>query len=98
MKRRTFIGSTAAALALATGRRAGGADRGPSPRLPVSAERASPRAPNLLRNGHFQDDWLSVLPQPQTLHWAYANAFYHRRVFNPDGWRCTGSWQWVDAD
>ncbi|MCI0462034.1 MAG: hypothetical protein L0Z62_34210, partial [Gemmataceae bacterium] len=38
------------------------------------------------------------MPQNQTLHWAYANTIYNRRDFNPDGWHCKGSWQWLDAE
>jgi hypothetical protein len=91
MRRRVFIVRTAAA---------GIAAAFLNPR-DIAAERASQvgQLPaNLLRNGDFQDDWLTQLPQNQTLHWAYANTFYNRRDFNPDGWTCTGSWQWLDAD
>jgi hypothetical protein len=65
---------------------------------PSAAYQRSPLSGNLLRNGSFQDDWLSQIPQNQTLHWAYANTFYNRRDFNPDGWTCTGSWRWVEAE
>ncbi len=79
----------AAALVHCATRRASAAEQ---------AARPGARANNLLRNACFQDDWLTLLPQPQTLHWAYANGFYNRRDFNPDGWSCTGNWQWADAD
>jgi hypothetical protein len=91
MQRRTFLTRTAvggAAALLMHGHSA----------TPGSAQSVQ-RAPlNLLRNGSFQDDWLSLLPQNQTLHWAYANSIYNRRDFHPDGWTCTGNWQWLDAD
>jgi len=57
-----------------------------------------PAPDHLLRNGSVQEDWLSLLPQNQTLHWTYLNAFYNRRDFNPDGCRCAGNWRWLDAD
>src|SRR5215472_8619179 len=102
MRRRVFLmRAVAVAAGTVVGSRAGrSAERG-SPAAPPAT--AAPRpgivAPNsLLRNGDFQDDWLSLLPQNQTLHWAYPTAFYNRRDFNPDGWRCTGSWRWLDAD
>src|SRR5215470_19765955 len=53
---------------------------------------------NLLRNGRFQDDWLTLLPENKNHHWCYSSEFYHRRDFNPDGWTCKGSWQWLNAD
>src|SRR5437016_944405 len=53
---------------------------------------------NLLRNGNFQDDWITLLPEMKNHHWNYSNDFYNRRDFNPDGWTCKGSWQWLDAD
>lgn len=60
---------------------------------------ASAQAPgNLLRNGDFQDDWITLLPENKNHHWCYASDLYHRRDFNPDGWNCQGSWQWQEAD
>lgn len=53
---------------------------------------------NLLRNPRFQDDWLTLLPENKNHHWCYADGFYHRRDFNPDGWSCQGVWRWLDAD
>ena len=53
---------------------------------------------NLLRNANFQDDWLTLIPETKNHHWCYSSEFYHRRDFNPDGWTCKGSWQWLDAD
>jgi hypothetical protein len=53
---------------------------------------------NLLRNGDFQDDWLTRLPENKNHHWCYSSEFYNRRDFNPDGWICKGSWQWLNAD
>ena len=53
---------------------------------------------NLLRNGRFQDDWLTLLPELKTLNWNYVMDFYHRRDFNPDGWELKGSWTWENAD
>jgi len=52
--------------------------------------RPLPAPANLLRNGSFQDDWLLLLPRPQTLHWTYFGGFYNRRDFNPDGWELQG--------
>ncbi len=53
---------------------------------------------DLLRNGNFQDDWLTLVPQVKNHHWCYSSEFYHRRDFNPDGWDCAGSWEWHNAD
>jgi hypothetical protein len=91
MKRRAFLVRTAmaGAAAVVVGRRSTAA---------APAQAVPHPIPNLLRNGSFQDDWLSLLPQNQTLHWAYTNTIYNRRDFHPDGWTCTGNWQWLDAD
>ncbi len=53
---------------------------------------------NLLRNGRFQDDWITLLPQNKNHHWCYADGFYNRRDYNPDGWFLKGSWDWQNAD
>jgi hypothetical protein len=53
---------------------------------------------NLLRNGDFQDDWLTLLPELKNHHWNYTTEVFNRRDFNPDGWRLSGKWQWLDAD
>ena len=53
---------------------------------------------NLLRNGNLQDDWLTQLAETKNHHWCYSSEFYNRRDFNPDGWTCTGSWQWRNAE
>lgn len=53
---------------------------------------------NLLRNGDFQDDWITNLPDNKTMHWTYIQDIYNRRDFNPDGWTCSGSWRWENAD
>src|ERR1700752_3986005 len=53
---------------------------------------------NLLRNADFQDDWLTLLPENQTLHWSYLPTFANRRDFNHDGWSLHGSWRWLDTD
>lgn len=53
---------------------------------------------NLLRNGDFQDDWLTLIPETKNHHWCYSSEFYNRRDFNPDGWTCKGSWKWLNAD
>jgi hypothetical protein len=58
--------------------------------LPVDA--------NLLRNGNFQDDWLTLLPENQNHHWCYATGFQNRRDYNPDAWFLSGSWEWLNAD
>jgi len=52
---------------------------------------------NLLRNGDFQDDWITLLPQNKNHHWCYSSEFYNRRDFNPDSWSCKGGWRWQDA-
>lgn len=97
MKRRAFI---ARATAAAVGATLGGRVAETAPRWIVARGRRSDVAEpdNLLRNATFQDDWLTRLPTTQTLHWTYPYAFYNRRDFNPDGWRCRGSWEWLDAD
>jgi hypothetical protein len=61
------------------------------------AESQSEPAANLLRNGDFQDDWITLLPENKNHHWCYSTDFYNRRDHNPDGWTCRGSWQWLDA-
>ena len=53
---------------------------------------------NLLRNAAFQDDWITLLPENQNHHWCYATAFVNRRDYNPDGWACSGSWNWLNPD
>src|SRR5438874_1527165 len=53
---------------------------------------------NLLRNGDFQDDWLTQLPELKNHHWNYTTEVFNRRDYNPDGWRLSGKWQWLDAD
>jgi hypothetical protein len=59
---------------------------------------ALPAPANLLRNGSFQDDWLTLLPENKNHHWCYPSDFYNRRDFLPDGWSLSGSWRWLDAD
>jgi hypothetical protein len=53
---------------------------------------------NLLRNGKFQDDWQTHLPELKNHHWNYTTEVHNRRDFNPDGWQLSGKWQWRDAD
>ena len=53
---------------------------------------------NLLRNGDFQDDWITLLPETKNHHWCFSSEFYNRRDFNPDCWYCKGSWEWQNAD
>lgn len=53
---------------------------------------------NVLRNGDFQDDWLTHLPELKNHHWNYTTEVYNRRDYNPDGWRLRGKWEWRDAD
>ena len=53
---------------------------------------------NLLRNGNFQDDWLTMLPELKNHHWNYTTEVFNRRDYNPDAWRLTGKWEWRDAD
>jgi len=53
---------------------------------------------NLLRNGSFQDDWLTLLPENQNHHWCYSTGFQNRRDYNPDTWTLSGSWRWRNAD
>src|SRR4051812_32481365 len=53
---------------------------------------------NLLRNGDFQDDWQTQLPELKNHHWNYTTEVFNRRDFNPDGWTLSGKWQWLDAD
>src|SRR5689334_608666 len=69
----------------------------------VALALVTPHAPaqpagNLLRNGDFQDDWLTRVPENKNHHWCYSSELYNRRDYNPDGWTCQGSWQWQDAD
>src|SRR3974377_1892443 len=64
--------------------------------LATSAGRGQPSG-SLLRNGSFQDDWLTLLPETKNHHWCYSSEFYNRRDFNPDGWTCKGSGQWLNA-
>ena len=58
----------------------------------------SPAFANLLRNGEFQDDWITLLPETKNHHWCFPSEFFNRRDYNPDGWYCKGSWQWQNAD
>jgi hypothetical protein len=53
---------------------------------------------NLRRNGAFQDDRLTLLPENKNHHWCYSSEFHHRRDYNPDGWSCKGSGGWLDTD
>lgn len=53
---------------------------------------------NLLRNGDFQDDWITYIPELKNHHWNYTTEVFNRRDFNPDGWKITGSWEWKDSD
>jgi hypothetical protein len=53
---------------------------------------------NLLRNGDFQDDWQTELPELKNHHWNYTTEAANRRDYNPDGWRLSGRWEWRDAD
>ena len=53
---------------------------------------------NLLRNGDFQDDWLTQLPELKNHHWNYTTEVFNRRDYNPDGWQLQGRWEWRDAD
>ncbi len=53
---------------------------------------------NLLRNGEFQDDWITQLPETKNHHWCFPSEFFNRRDYNPDGWFCKGSWRWDDAE
>ena len=53
---------------------------------------------NLLRNGEFQDDWITFLPETKNHHWCFPSEFFNRRDYNPDGWFCKGSWDWQNAD
>ncbi|MFO0969085.1 MAG: hypothetical protein U0793_26320 [Gemmataceae bacterium] len=63
---------------------------------PVSAQTRN--TDNLLRNGGFQDDWLTLVPEMKNHHWCYPYDFYNRRDFNPDGWTLKGKWRWENAD
>jgi hypothetical protein len=56
------------------------------------------RGENLLRNGDFQDDWCTQLPELKNHHWNYSTEVYNRRDYNPDGWSLSGKWEWRDAD
>src|SRR5947199_9131041 len=53
---------------------------------------------NLLRNGEFQDDWITMLPETKNHHWCFPSEFFNRRDYNPDGWFCKGAWDWQNAD
>src|SRR5688572_25111250 len=53
---------------------------------------------NLLRNGDFRDDWMTLLPELKNHHWNYTTEVHGRRDYNPDGWRLSGQWEWRDAD
>jgi hypothetical protein len=69
----------------------------PDPPAAAAPGFARPATPNLLRNGDFQDDWITLLPETKNHHWCYASEFYNRRDDNPDGWTCRGSWEWPDG-
>jgi hypothetical protein len=66
--------------------------------LLIPAAASAQATGNLLRNGRFQDDWITLLPQNKNHHWCYADGFYNRRDYNPDGWFLSGSWDWQNAD
>ncbi len=53
---------------------------------------------NLLRNGKFQDDWYTCLPELKNHNWNYSMESYHRRDYCPDGWQLSGSWDWQNPD
>src|SRR6187402_1486131 len=55
-------------------------------------------AGNLLRNGDFQDDWQTLLPELKNHHWNYTTEVFNRRDYNPEGWSLQGNWEWRDAD
>ena len=55
-------------------------------------------AGNLLRNGTFQDDWITRLTEVRTFHYSFSVEHFNRRDYNPDGWECRGSWEWLNAD
>src|SRR4029453_19268928 len=67
----------------------------PAAAAPPSASLIDAAPPNLLRNGRFQDDWISLLLETKNHHWCYSSEFYNRKDDNPDGWSCKGSWQWA---
>ena len=58
--------------------------------LTLLALAPSARGDNLLRNGDFQDDWSTHLPELKNHHWNYSTEVYNRRDYNPDGWRLSG--------
>lgn len=58
----------------------------------------APAFANLLRNGDFQDDWITLLPETKNHHWCFPSEFFNRRDYNPDGWFCKGAWDWENAD
>src|SRR5688572_9207658 len=63
--------------------------------LPAFASAQSPRlTANLLRNGSFHDDWLTLLPEMKNHHWCFPYDFYNRPDHNPDGWSLKGKWRW----
>ena len=74
--------------------------------LCMAAVTASPRAGaieqlppgGLFRNGDFQDDWMTVLPELKNHHWNYTTEVCNRRDYNPDGWALRGNWEWAHAD
>src|SRR5690349_19098550 len=66
--------------------------------LLVASAAAAAEPGNLLRNGTFQDDWITLVPETKNHHWCYASEFYHRRDYNPDAWTCKGSWKRQSAD
>ena len=66
--------------------------------LALALATAAARGDNLLRNGDFQDDWSTHVPELKNHHWNYTTEVFNRRDYNPDGWRLSGKWQWLDAD
>lgn len=54
-------------------------------------------AGNQLRNGSFQDDWMTRLTEVKNHHYCFSSEHYNRRDFNPDGWECKGSWERLNA-
>jgi len=55
-------------------------------------------AGNLLHNGSFQDDWITRMTEVKNHHYCFSSEHYNRRDYNPDGWECKGSWEWLNAD
>lgn len=64
----------------------------------AAAQQDDERPANLLRNGQFQDDWMTHAPQTKTLHLSFSSEYQNRRDYNPDGWWSRGSWRWENAD